>query len=278
MPQLRKVLGKGLDALLGDPKIGSLEIQQIDIDKIIPNPFQPRTRFSGLEELSLSIKVKGVLIPITVTRSNDKFELVHGERRWRAARMAGLDKIPAIIRQFENNEKLEIALIENIQRENLDPVDEAKAYRLLIDKFKISQEEVARRVGKNRSTITNSLRLLSLPNKVLIDLKEGRLQVGHVRPLINIKNPNVIEQLRNKIINENLSSRQAEEAVKKYKPDYKPPKRKKDKRNAELMNLEDNLQEKMGTKVRIQGDQNKGRILIEYYSSEDLERILEILK
>ncbi len=278
MPQSRKALGKGLDALLGDTKlIGIKGIEEIEIDKIVPNPNQPRSRILNIEELASSIKEKGVLQPIIVTKLGDKYEIIAGERRWRASKLAGLKTIPAIVREFENNEKLEIALIENIQRENLDPVDEAKAYKLLIEKFNLSQEELAKRVGKERSTITNSLRLLNLPNKILEDLKEGRLQPGHVRPLINIKNPNLIFQLRDKIINEKLNVRQAEELVKKYKPDSTQRRKKRMEKSPEVLYIEENLQEKLGTKVRIDGDLNSGKIIIEYYTSSDMERIIEII-
>ena len=278
MPQRKKALGKGLDALLGETEIAETEgVQQIDINMIVPNPNQPRTRFLNIEELANSIKEKGIIQPIIVTKINDKYEIIAGERRWRAARLVGLKTIPAIVRQIEENERLELSLIENIQRENLDPVDEAKAYKLLIEKFNLSQEELARRVGKERSTIANSLRLLNLPHRILEDLKEGRLQPGHVRPLINIKNPNVIFQLRDKIINEKMSVRQAEELVKKYKPQQKKRKQKKTQKIPEIIEMEENFQQRLGTKVKITGDLNSGKIIIEYYTSDDIERISEII-
>lgn len=278
MPQRKKALGKGLDALLGETEIAETEgVQQIDINMIVPNPNQPRTRFLNIEELANSIKEKGIIQPIIVTKINDKYEIIAGERRWRAAKLVGLKTIPAIVRQIEENERLELSLIENIQRENLDPVDEAKAYKLLIEKFNLSQEELARRVGKERSTIANSLRLLNLPHRILEDLKEGRLQPGHVRPLINIKNPNVIFQLRDKIINEKMSVRQAEELVKKYKPQQKKRKQKKTQKIPEIIEMEENFQQRLGTKVKITGDLNSGKIIIEYYTSDDIERISEII-
>lgn len=278
MPQRKKVLGKGLDALLGETELAEAEgVQQIDIDMIIPNPNQPRSRFLNIEELANSIKEKGIIQPIIVTKINDKYEIIAGERRWRAARLVGLKTIPAIVRQIEENERLELSLIENIQRENLDPVDEAKAYKLLIEKFNLSQEELARRVGKERSTIANSLRLLNLPHRILKDLREGRLQPGHVRPLINIKNPNIIFQLRDKIISEKMSVREAEELVKKYKPQQKKRKKKKETKVPDIIELEENLQQRLGTKVKIAGDLNSGKIIIEYYTSDDIERISEII-
>ncbi len=278
MPQRKKALGKGLDALLGETEIAETEgVQQIDINMIVPNPNQPRTRFLNIEELANSIKEKGIIQPIIVTKINDKYEIIAGERRWRAARLVGLKTIPAIVRQIEENERLELSLIENIQRENLDPVDEAKAYKLLIEKFNLSQEELARRVGRERSTIANSLRLLNLPHRILEDLKEGRLQPGHVRPLINIKNPNLIFELRDKIINEKMSVRQAEELVKKYKPQQKKRKQKKTQKIPEIIEMEENFQQRLGTKVKITGDLNSGKIIIEYYTSDDIERISEII-
>jgi len=278
MPQRKKALGKGLDALLGETEIAETEgVQQIDINMIVPNPNQPRTRFLNIEELANSIKEKGIIQPIIVTKINDKYEIIAGERRWRAARLVGLKTIPAIVRQIEENERLELSLIENIQRENLDPVDEAKAYKLLIEKFNLSQEELARRVGRERSTIANSLRLLNLPHRILEDLKEGRLQPGHVRPLINIKNPNLIFELRDKIINEKMSVRQAEELVKKYKPQQKKRKLKKTQKIPEIIEMEENFQQRLGTKVKITGDLNSGKIIIEYYTSDDIERISEII-
>lgn len=276
----KKALGKGLDALLTETDLIESEgLQYIDIDKIVPNPNQPREKILNIDELAASIKEKGILQPIVVTPiDKDSYEIIAGERRWRAAKLAGLEKIPAIVRRIDKNEKLELALIENIQRENLNPVEEAQAYKILIEKFNLTQEELAKRVGKDRSTIANSLRLLNLPNKILQDLKEGRLQPGHVRPLINIKNPNLIFQIRDKIINEKLSVRETEELVKKYKiSNVKTKSTKTENIPPELMDYLNKLREYLGTKVKISGTTSNGKIIIEYYSEDDIERIMNLI-
>jgi len=281
MVNSKKALGRGLDALLGETELLEAEgLQFIDIDKISPNPNQPREKALNLEELANSIKEKGILQPIIVTPiDKNRYEIIAGERRWRAAKIAGLKKIPAIVRNIKENEKLELALIENIQRENLNPVEEAQAYKILIEKFNLSQEELAKRVGKDRSTIANSIRLLNLPNKILEDLKEGRLQPGHVRPLINIKNVNLIFHLRDRIINEKLTVRETEELVKKYKLGQEKTTKevKKEKISPELNLIENKLREYLGTKVKISGSNKAGKIIIEYYSEDDIERIINLI-
>ncbi len=274
----KKVLGKGLDALLGETKDVDSGIQEIEVSKIVPNPEQPRDKFVNITELADSIKSKGVIQPIIVSKQDKGYEIIAGERRWRAAKLAGMKTIPAIIRDVDADEKLEITLIENIQRENLDPVEEAKAYKMLIDKFNLSQEQLAKRVGKQRSTIANSLRLLNLPNKILDDLKNGRLQPGHVRPLINIKNLNLVLEMRDKIIKEGLSVREAEQLISRYKIGHKKEDKTKLKsKPPEILEFEDRIEKKIGTKVRINGNTNSGKIVIEYYSSDDFDRITEYL-
>ncbi len=275
MKKQRKALGKGLDALLGETSIG-IEIAEVEIDKIKPSEGQPRKEFKNINELAQSIKSIGIINPLIVVKNNDgTYELVAGERRWRAAKKAGLKKVPVIINKYSEEEKLEISLIENIQRQDLNPVEEATAYKILIEKFKLTQEELAKRVGKDRSTIANTLRLLTLPKKVLNYLKEGKLQEGHVRPLINIKNPDIVIKLAEKIINEKIPVREVEKLSKVYKP-VKEVKRKKEKKtDAYLQELEDTLREYFGTKVRLTGNKDKGKVVIEYYSKDGLIRIIK---
>ncbi len=274
MKQNKKVLGKGLEALLGDFKEGKeVNISELDIDKIVPNKEQPRKNFENIEELADSIKKHGLLQPILVFKKDeDKYEIIAGERRWRAAKEAGLKKIPVIIKDDINEEsKLEIALIENIQRENLDPVEEANAYKFLIEKFKITIEDLAKRLGKSRSAISNTMRLLKLPDEVLDDLKKGRLTPGQVKPLISISSKKEILRLRDAILNRNLSARDSEKLVKKLK--------KKDNKKRELNiflnEIKEKIQSNLSTKVNIMGTTEKGKIIIEYYSQDDIERISE---
>ncbi len=272
MKQNKKVLGKGLGALLGDiPETGSLKIQEINIEKIEPNPEQPRKNFTNISELRDSIKVNGVLQPILVLRKGDKYEIIAGERRWKAASEAGLKKIPAIIKEnLDDEKKLEFALIENVQRENLNPIEEASAYKFLINKFNMKIDDLAKKLGKNRSTISNTLRLLKLPTVIIQDLKNGVLTSGQVRPLIGLESRVDILKLRDKIIKGNLSSRDTEKLTRSIK------KRKTAKKLDVVLNeIRENVQSVLSTKVNIQGSLNKGKIIIEYYTQDDLERINE---
>ena len=228
-----------------------------------------------------SIRQFGVLQPLLVQRKGDMFEIIAGERRWRAAKLAGLKEVPVVIREYTEQQIVEIALIENIQRENLNPIEEAIAYQRLMKEFHLKQEEIAERVSKNRSTITNSMRLLNLAQEVQQMLIDNQISSGHARALLSLEDQDIQIELANRIIREQLSVRDVEKAVKQAK---KTPKKKEKKQEDEAMdliflNLEDRMKSVMGTKVNIsRKDKNKGRIEIEYYSESELERIVELIE
>lgn len=290
----RKGLGKGLDTLLPD-KIErkkevvvietpeNKEFVKININKIEPNQSQPRQEFSedSLIELSESIKVHGLIEPLIVQKKeNDLYEIIAGERRWRAARMAGLNEIPAIIKELTKQEAMEIALIENIQREDLNDIEEALTYKRLIDEFGLKQDELAERVGKSRVAITNILRLLKLHPDVQRMIVEKKIKGGHARALLALDEEKQY-QAAQKVFDEDLSVRDTEKLVKQLQ---NPQKEKEDKKNIELKNqviynsFRENIENIMGTKVNInRKDNEKGRIEIEYYSEEEFERISEML-
>ncbi len=284
----KKGLGKGLDALirpnlLGDPeKTDSInedeKVQKIKITKIEPNPDQPRVRFDedSLDELADSIKKNGIIQPILAVSRGDHFMIVAGERRWRAAKQLGLKEVPVIVGDFNEQQIMEISLIENIQRENLNPIEEAKAYKRLIEELNLKQDEVAEKVSKNRATITNSLRLLKLDEKVQNMLIEGQISSGHARALLAIEDKEEQIRLAEKVFDEKMTVRDIE----KYIKNLGKTKKKKDKNNLELIykDLEEKLKTVLGTKVSINAkNEDKGKIEIEYYSKEDLERITDIL-
>lgn len=267
-------------------KIVEVETEKyLNITKIEPNSSQPRKMFDEeqLNELAVSIKAYGVLQPLLVQKqpAGDNYEIIAGERRWRAAKLAGLKEVPVIIREYTRQQTMEIALIENVQREDLNPIEEAKAYQMLIQEFGLKQEEVAERVAKNRATITNSMRLLKLDERVQELLIQNRITGGHARALLSLEDGEQQCQVANKIINQKLSVREVERLVKLLS---NPPKKKEiktEERELDIFyqDLEDKLKSVMGTKVIInKKDKNKGRIEIEYYSSAELERIAELLQ
>jgi ParB family chromosome partitioning protein len=271
---VKAALGKGLNALI--PERGE-DILYLEIDRIMPGQQQPRKSFneSALKELSASIKEKGVLQPIIVSRNGDgSFNLIAGERRWRAAKLAGLVKIPALVKNVASRDSLEIALIENIQREDLNPIETAEAFDRLIRDFSLTQEELSDRVGKERATVTNYLRLLKLPDEIKTMLYNGSLSMGHARALLAIEGrANQVEAAR-KIIRGGLSVREAESLSKKAS---RPSKAKVEK-DPQISSLEEKLIRQLGTKVRIIHKGNKGgQVEIEYYSLEELDRLLEVL-
>ncbi|MEA3493926.1 MAG: ParB/RepB/Spo0J family partition protein [Candidatus Margulisiibacteriota bacterium] len=280
----KRGLGKGLSALIPKKAIfaGGRTIVNIDIGKIYPNPRQPRTEFpkDALKELSDSIKEQGVIEPILTRMRAGRYELVAGERRWRAAKLAGLTLVPSIIKDFTDEQSLEIALIENLQREDLNPMDEAEGYALLIKEFKITQEQVAKKVGKNRSTVTNMLRVLTLPDKIKQSLRKEEISVGHARALLAISDQ--LKQLEawKQIISSKLNVRDVEILVSGKSEKQKARKGGRKRaftKNAELNALVERLTTFLGTKVKILGTPQKGRIEINYFSKEDLERVLEII-
>jgi len=259
----RKALGRGLEALIP----GETErIENISVDKIEHSSYQPRMRFSEekLNELARSIKEQGIMQPVLVRETKKGFELVYGHRRFEAAKLAGLEIIPAVIKDISDRELLEIALIENVQREDLNPVDEAKAYHRLNTEFGLTQENIAKRVGKDRSTITNRIRLLSLPENVLNALSSGKITEGHARALLSLKDKSVIERELKRILKQKKTVRAVERRTKSVNP-Y-------------IVQIENELSVLFGTKIKIIKGRKKGRIEIEFYSNNDLERILEMLK
>lgn len=276
-------LGKGLGALI--PEVEEAEGRRLfycGIEEIRPHRSQPRKNFdeSKLLELAETIKEKGILDPLMVRRINGGYELIAGERRWRAAQKAGLKEVPVIVREADDREVLEISLIENLQREDLNPVEEAEGFRNLIEKFGISHEEASRRVGKDRTTITNALRLLNLSSEIKNHLIQNRITAGHARALLSLESREKQKELCGLIIQKGLSVREAEAWAKRWskRPKRKAgPERKKGEIENQLQSLQDSLRQHLGTKVRIRQRGKKGKIEIEYYSPEDLERIIEAI-
>ncbi len=271
---MKTALGKGLSALI--PEKGE-EVLYLDIDRILPGSQQPRRFFSekSLKELSVSIKEKGVLQPIIVSRTGDgTFHLIAGERRWRAATLAGLRKIPALIKNVASKDSLEIALIENIQREDLNPIETAEAFSRLVKDFNLTQDELSDKVGKERATVANYMRLLKLPDEIKDLIYSGTLTMGHARALLSIEGRTGQVQASRKIVKRGLSVREAELLARKLSK----PEKKKDGKDPQTASLEDKLVRHLGTKVRIIHKGKKGgRIEIDYYSLEELDRLLEIL-
>ncbi|GAQ24875.1 MULTISPECIES: ParB/RepB/Spo0J family partition protein [Tepidanaerobacter] len=272
-------LGRGLDALIPTEQEGIETIQEINIDEIVVNNKQPRKDFDEekLEELAASMEQHGVLQPVILRKVGRGYELVAGERRWRAAAKAGIKKIPAVVKELSDGDVLEIALIENLQREDLNPIEEASAYKQLMDEFGLTQEELAKRVGKSRSQIANTLRLLNLEEEILKFIFEGKLTAGHARALLSIEDKKLRYGLAKKISNEGLSVRQAEQLAQ----NLLQKKEKKSSRQTTISpimsDIAEKLQQSLGTKVRIRGSEKRGKIEIEFYSSEELERILEVI-
>jgi ParB family transcriptional regulator, chromosome partitioning protein len=283
MATKRMALGKGLGALLpefeqGEPKT----LLYCGIEEIIPNRSQPRKHFdeSKLQELAESIKEKGILEPLIVRRTDQGYELIVGERRWRAAQKVGLKEVPVVVKEVEGREALEISLIENLQREDLNPIEAAEAFKHLIEEFNISQEDLSKRIGKDRTTITNTLRLLKLPLEVRNQLLQNRITSGHARAILSLENKEKQKELCALIIKKGLSVREAEAIAKRWSEKPKktaPPAKRKGDLESQLISLQDSLRKYLGTKVRITPKGKKGKIEIEYYSHEDLERIVEAI-
>ena len=275
----RKALGRGLSALLGTPEVETDQLREIDIDRILPNSRQPRKNFNedGLNELADSIRERGIVQPIVVRALEDGFfQLIAGERRWRAAQRAGLLRIPAVIREADEHASLEIALIENLQREDLNPIEEAQAYERLIVDFGMTQEEVARRVAKNRTTVANMLRLLRLPLEVQQWLKEDRLSTGHAKVLLSLSDLNAILDSARRIIQGNYSVRQAETLVARYsKPGKDGPENGSVILDPNVKAAIHALERAVGTKVTIQENGGKGKIEIHFFSLQEMNRLYE---
>ena len=284
MANIRKGLGRGLGALIprGTVFTGGRTIVNIEIDKVVPNPRQPRTTFNAenLRDLANSIVEQGVIEPILIRMQQGRYELVAGERRLRAARIAGMTSIPAIIKDFTDEQSLELSLIENLQREDLNPIDEAEGYARLTEEFNLTQEKIAKKVGKDRSTITNMLRILVLPDEIKESLRNREISVGHARALLALDEATKQIKTWQQIIKNNLSVRDVEILTtgRSDKARIKKGGRKRAfTKNVELNALVETLTTHLGTKVKILGTPERGRIEIEYYSKEDLERVLELI-
>ena len=279
MPK-RKALGKGLSALIPDGNHlteGDETFFQCPIEAIEPNPYQPRQIFQGetLDELVSSIKEKGIVTPLLVSKTENGYQLIAGERRWRAAQRAGLERVPVVVRETTPIESLELALIENIHRKDLNPIEEALAYHKWLEITGTTQEALAKNLGKERSTITNMLRLLKLPQVIQKDLIEERLSMGHARVLAGLIEPSEQKQLRDLIIARALSVRQLEDIVKKGKKSGTPEKQ-ADETDHYYKSITDNLKRTLGTKVEIHKKGRQGRIVIHFYSDDELDRLLDL--
>ncbi|MDO5407704.1 MAG: ParB/RepB/Spo0J family partition protein [Eubacteriales bacterium] len=278
-----KIAGTAVSDRQSNPKEEEPKEITIKLSRIEPNREQPRKEFNEeqMQELADSIRQYGVLQPLLVQKKDDYYEIIAGERRWRAAKMAGLQEVPVVIREYSKQQAVEIALIENVQREDLNPIEEALAYQRLMQEFQLKQEEIAERVSKNRTTITNSMRLLNLCPDVQKMLINGQISSGHARALLGVEDSDTQLQLALKIEKERLSVREVEKLVKQL---AKGPRKKKEKQEDEALelifkDLEERMKTVMGTKVNIsRKDKSKGRIEIEYYSESELERIVELIE
>jgi ParB family chromosome partitioning protein len=274
----KRGLGRGLGALLSSTPTEADTLLEVAVDEIEPNPNQPRKIFNSaaLDELSASIKASGVIQPVIVRRQGAGYQLVAGERRWRAARQAGLPRVPAIVREVTDAESLELALVENLLREDLNPMEEAEAYDKLLARFGWTQEELSQRVGKERSSIANALRLLRLPPPIQDDLRAGRLTMGHARALLALTISSEQLKLRDEILTHEWSVRATEDTVRTATAG-RPPRPKQRRRSAEMTALEDTLQRALMTRVRIVGSDRQGRIEVSYANAEELERLAGLL-
>ena len=290
---VKKGLGKGLDSLITDkvskpvkPKSEhAADAVMIDIKKVEPNREQPRKKFDedALIELSESIKQFGVLQPLLCQERDDYYEIIAGERRWRAAKIAGIKEVPVIIKKLSEQEIMEISLIENLQREDLNPIEEALAYKRLIDEFKLKQDEVAERVSKSRTAVTNAMRLLKLNEKVQQMVIDEMLTTGHARALLGIEDQDIQYVLAQQIFDQKLSVRDTEKLVKSMQNDKKGKKKEPEKLDSKLLaiysDLEEQMKKIMGTKVLINSkNSNSGKIEIEYYSQDELDRIIDLIR
>ena len=280
---MKPALGKGLSALIPEKEKGKAkEILELNIDTIVPNEYQPRKVFNdtALNELVASIREKGIIQPVIVRKASDNsYHLIAGERRWRAARIAGISSIPAIVKDVAPMESLELALIENIQREDLNPLETAEAFQRLISDFNITHDDLSKKVGKDRATVTNYLRILKLPFEIKKWIAEGTLSIGHAKALLQVEHQKIQIEIASRVIKQGLSVRETENLCKKnpslITTQIKPNQRK----DPQIASLEEKMMHSLGTKVRLIHRSNKkgGRIEIEYYSLEELDRLLELL-
>ncbi len=277
----RRALGKGLSALIPEREsVHKDEIIYVQTGQIKPNPFQPREDFDNqsIEELAQSIKEKGVIQPLLVRRKGDFYELIAGERRLRAAILLELKDVPIFVRDVDARDSLEMALIENIQRQNLNPIEEARAYQYLIEKFQVTQEKISNVMGKARVSITNTLRLLKLPSEIQDEIKRGRISFAHGRTLLEIEDVNQQRRIAQEVIARGLTVQELESLIKMHRPRLSKRRIGPSIRDPYVAVLEEELQHLLATKVRISKRKKRGHILIEFYSPEDLERILQRIR
>ena len=277
---MAKGLGKGISAFFPEESIHSdNRIEYIAVSKLIVNPFQPRKIFNeeALQELAESIKEHGIIQPIVVRKKEKKYEIIAGERRFRATKLAGLKEIPAIVKEMTEQQMMEVAILENLQREDLTPIEEAEAYSSLIENLNFTQDALAKRLGKSRPHIANHIRLLQLPEDVRKLMNEGVLSMGHGRALLGLKNKGRIAEIAQKVIAQSLNVRQLESLVHQLNEGVSHETKEKVKKDVFVQATESQLREYFGTSVQIKKQKNKGKIEIEFYSEDDLERILDIL-
>jgi ParB family chromosome partitioning protein len=287
----KRVLGRGIDALIqqvDEDKVGDTgDVATVDLRNIQPNPNQPRKDFDedSLKELAESIRQQGIIQPIIVEKVFDSYTIIAGERRFRAAKMAGLSEVPVIVRSFSEEEKLEIALIENVQREDLNPIEEAYAYKELMERNNLSQESLAQKIGKKRSTVANAVRLLKLPEDMQESIVSGELSAGHARAILSLVNPADQRILYNRIVMDALSVREAERQAAGFNRGIRSSEKQKQRdktdlpkiQSPEVQEIEQRFLDVLGTKVTLKGNLQRGKIEISYYSKEDLERIYDLL-
>ena len=277
----RKALGRGLGALLSSDSTIDLGVEpsEVELDSIVPGPMQPRTHFdeASLESLAESIRSHGIVQPLLVRRRGEGYELIAGERRWRAAKLAGITRVPIVVKEVPDESLLEIALIENIQRENLNPIEEAQAYKKLIETVGLTQEALATRVGRDRSYITNYLRLLKLTDDIQQLVKEGRLSTGHARALLALSHPDLQRRISRQIIDGGLSVRATEQLVQKASEE-KPARRLPPPVDPNIKAAETKLRRALGTQVKIlQAADGKGKLEISFFNTQDLDRIYSLI-
>ena len=272
----RNVLGRGLSALIQAPEKKESGSYRCPVDEIVPNRFQPRRTFDEvkLKELVDSIKENDIIEPLVTRKTDDGHELIAGERRWRAAKLAGLKDVPIVVLDVTDEESLELAIIENIQREDLNAIEEAEAYQRLLESFSLSQEGVAKKVGKERATVANYLRLLKLPAEVKDEIVKGSVSMGHARALLSLDNQAKQREACRRVVQKGLSVRETEKLVKGYGQERR--KVRSDKSN--LAPVEAELRKLFGTKITVKENKGKGRVEIEFYSPDELERVLELLR
>ncbi len=277
----KRGLGRGLGALLPEVDESTDQVNELEIGRISPNPEQPRQHFgeAAIEELAASIREHGVVQPIIVRPDGDSYQLIAGERRLRAARRAGLERIPAIVRSMSDAQALEVALIENLQREDLNPMEEAEAFKKLSEEFSLTQEQVSARVGKSRPHIANTLRLLNLASDVQQMVREARLSMGHARALLALESATVQKAAAERIVSKQMSVREAEEYVNALlgRVQRRPGQKSKQRKDPQVEEIETRMRGVLGTRVKITGNTSRGRMEIHYFSQEELERVVDAI-